>query len=115
MLGARSTAASGLLASCTSIFTPKRSSNARQVCSVSGKSTPVSIVTIRTASRAGGSLLIEPQQLVSSTDSSFWNEHSKTARSPWRAASRSVCVRLSAGSNSEGISAMWLSLGPCVL
>ena len=41
--------------------TPKRSSNARQVCSVSSNSTPVSIVTIRTA-RAGA--LIQAQQLV---------------------------------------------------
>ena len=40
--------APGLLASNTSIFTPKRSSNAFQVCIVSSNSTPVSIVTMRT-------------------------------------------------------------------
>ncbi len=70
---------SGLLASCTSIVTPKRCSNACHVASVSGNSTPVSIVTILTVlpvpwSRRSSSSI--------STDSSFWKEHSSTARSP---------------------------------
>jgi hypothetical protein len=87
-----------LLASCTSIFTPKRSSNAFQVASVSANSTPVSIVTTLTASEVPWS---SRSSSSSSTDSSFWNEHIRTARSPWRAASRSVWVRLSATSDTE--------------
>src|SRR4029077_6456125 len=42
----------------------------------------------------------------SSTDSSFWKEHKRIARSLWRAASRSVCVVPSA--SSEAV------IGPCV-
>ena len=65
------------VASSISTSTPKRSSNARQVASVSGNSTPVSIVTIRAsgASRTSSS---------TRTDSSFWKEQSITRRGWWR-------------------------------
>src|SRR5262249_14157550 len=46
-----------------------------------------------------------------STDSSFWKEHSSTARSPWREASRSVWVRLSAASDTAVAPCVWLSVG----
>ena len=88
--------ASGLLASKTSISTPKRCSKARQVWSVCSNSTPVSIVTMRTAEPVPWSSFISSSI---STDSSFWKEHSSTAPLPWRAASRSVCVRRRAGSS----------------
>src|ERR1039458_7846127 len=71
---------SELLASCTSILTPKRSSNARHVCSVSSNSTPVSIVTILTAWGGGDSTCSSRNSSSISTDSSFWKEHSSTAR-----------------------------------
>ena len=58
-------------ASETSTLTPKRSSKARQVASVSGNSTPVSIVTMRASGAIRTSSSIR-------TDSSFWKEHSST-------------------------------------
>src|SRR5215210_2764219 len=72
-------------ASRTSTSTPKRSSNARHVASVSSKRTPVSIVTTRApgSSRTSAS---------TSTDSSFWKEHSRTSPLPWRS---TACSRTS--------------------
>src|SRR5215210_2051054 len=72
-------------ASCTSTSTPKRSSNARHVASVSSNRTPVSIVTTRApgSSRTSAS---------TSTDSSFWKEHSRTSPLPWRS---TACSRTS--------------------
>src|ERR1700740_2699381 len=95
--------APGLLASNTSICTPKRSSNARHVAIVSSNSTPVSIVTTRTARPVPWSRRTSSS---SSTDSSFWTEHSSTAPSRWRGGSRSVCVGPSARSTG--------GLGGCV-
>src|SRR5438874_2520650 len=87
----------GLVASCTSMPTPKRSSKALQVLIVSSNSTPVSIVTTRTEAPVSSLTRSSSSRM---TDSSFWNEHSKSARSPCRAlAVRSASVRPVAGSS----------------
>src|SRR3954452_3143986 len=67
-------------ASSTSTWTPKRCSKARHVARVSGNSTPVSIVTIRTSRPPGTRIRASTRTL-----SSFWKEHSSTRRSPCRA------------------------------
>src|SRR5205823_12128540 len=86
-----------LVASCTSMRTPKRSSKALQVLIVSSKSTPLSIVTTLTAVPV---FSLTRSSSSRSTDSSFWKEHRSTARSPCLAlAVRSVSVRPVAGSS----------------
>src|SRR3954468_18823602 len=81
----------GPRASSTSTLTPKRSSNSRQVASVSSNSTPVSIVT----TRASGAIRISSS---TSTDSSFWKEHSRTSRGWWRSTASAIT-----GAGSGGI------------
>src|SRR5690348_9885780 len=81
----------GPRASSTSTLTPKRSSYSRQVASVSGKSTPVSMVTMR----ASGAIRTSSS---TSTDSSFWKEHSRTSRGWWRSTASAIT-----GAGSGGI------------
>jgi hypothetical protein len=69
------------VASSIAISTPKRSSKARQVASVSGKSTPVSIVK----KRASGSILSSMSMI---TEASFWKEHATTRRGWWRSTAK---------------------------
>jgi hypothetical protein len=64
---------SGLRASITSMLTPKRSSKRFQVWSVSGNSTPVSIMN----TWASGSISVS---MCRSTDSSFWKEQAILSR-----------------------------------
>ena len=63
----------GRAASITSIGSPKCSSKRFHVVSVSGKSTPVSIVN----SRASGLISLS---MCASTDSSFWKEQASFSR-----------------------------------
>ena len=64
---------SGLRASITSIGSPNRSSNRFHVASVSGNSTPVSIVN----RCAPGSI---SDSMCAITDSSFWKEQATVSR-----------------------------------
>src|SRR3954452_2262399 len=79
------------VASSIATLTPKRSSNSRQVASVSSNSTPVSIVT----TRASGAIRISSS---TSTDSSFWKEHSRPSRGWWRSTASAIT-----GAGSGGI------------